>query len=132
MINHSEYEKADDETRKKMVEKATPTATRHIILIRHGQYITDKDDPIEKKLTPLGREQALLLGKRLAESGMKFDKLTMSTMTRATETAHLILEKLPNLKFKSDSLLEEGAPYPPEPGVSHWRPKQKVNICSLL
>ncbi|KAE9551037.1 hypothetical protein FO519_005737 [Halicephalobus sp. NKZ332] len=125
LIDHSVYDKADEETRKKMVEKVTPTATRHIILIRHGQYVMNKDDPTEKKLTLLGREQASLLGKRLAESGINFTSLTMSTMTRAMETAGLILEKMPALKSKSDSILEEGAPYPPEPDAVHWRPSKK-------
>ncbi|TKR64730.1 hypothetical protein L596_025219 [Steinernema carpocapsae] len=123
MINEDEYEKADEETRKQMLEKAKPKATRHIFLIRHGQYHMDSD---KKNLTELGREQASMTGQRLAKTGLKFNIVTMSTMTRATETANLILEKLPlDQVAASDSILEEGAPYPPEPPVAHWRPQQK-------
>lgn len=68
----------------------------------------DKTDPSERRLTELGKEQAALLGKRLAESGVKFDQVVMSTMPRAMETANIILEKLPKVQSKMDSLLEEG------------------------
>ncbi|KAE9551038.1 hypothetical protein FO519_005738 [Halicephalobus sp. NKZ332] len=125
LIDHSVYDKADEETRKKMIEKVTPTAIRHIILIRHGQYFMT-DDLDERKLTPLGKEQASLTGKRLAESGIHFKHLTMSTMPRAMETANLILEKMPSLKSKSDSLLEEGVPYPAEPKYLNRRPPNKL------
>jgi hypothetical protein len=47
-------------------------------------------------------------------------------MNRATETAQLMMEQLPPLKSKSDSILEEGAPYPPEPKHGDWRPRLKV------
>ncbi|KHJ85541.1 phosphoglycerate mutase family protein [Oesophagostomum dentatum] len=70
-----------------------------------------------------GREQAALLGKRLAECGMTFDCLVMSTLPRAMETAEIILEHMPSLKRWSCSLLEEGPPYPPVPPVDHWRPE---------
>ncbi|KAK0420279.1 hypothetical protein QR680_014598 [Steinernema hermaphroditum] len=123
MVDEAKYEAADAETRKEMLEKAKPTATRHIFLIRHGQYHTESDI---KNLTELGRQQASMCGERLAKSGFKFNAVTMSTMNRATETANLILAELPkDIPIASDSVLEEGAPYPPEPPVAHWRPKQK-------
>uniref|UniRef100_A0A7E4ZUK1 Serine/threonine-protein phosphatase PGAM5, mitochondrial n=1 Tax=Panagrellus redivivus TaxID=6233 RepID=A0A7E4ZUK1_PANRE len=125
LVDQREYEKADADKRKEMVAKQRPTATRHIILIRHGQYVLDTKDPVERKLTPLGREQAALLGKRLSETGLKYDQLVMSTMPRASETANIILDKLSSVAYKSDSLLEEGAPYPPEPVSYHWRPAKK-------
>lgn len=40
--------------------------TRHIILIRHGQYDREPKNDSERKLTPLGRIQAIKTGKRLA------------------------------------------------------------------
>uniref|UniRef100_A0A914C1P6 Serine/threonine-protein phosphatase PGAM5, mitochondrial n=1 Tax=Acrobeloides nanus TaxID=290746 RepID=A0A914C1P6_9BILA len=113
---------ANEETRKELLKEVKPTATRHIFLIRHGQYQLDSK---EKYLTALGREQAILLGKSLAENGTKFDKCIYSTMNRATETAQLMMEQLPPLKSKSDSILEEGAPYPPEPRHGDWRPRLK-------
>lgn len=119
LIDGTKYAQASEADKKKMDEEVKAKATRNIILIRHGQYFLDTD---KKNLTPLGREQAALLGKRLAESGMKFDSLVMSTMTRATETAEIILELFPNLKRTSCSLIEEGPPYPPVPAVDHWKP----------
>ncbi|VDN51201.1 unnamed protein product [Dracunculus medinensis] len=102
----------NEDQKQEMLAKFTPKATRNIFLIRHGQYQMDSKPKI---LTPLGREQATLLGKRLAESKFKFDKLTMSTMPRAMETAELILAELPPIPSTTDTILEEGAPYPPEP-----------------
>lgn len=90
MINVEEFEKADEAGRKKLIEAATPTATRHIIFVRHGQYFFDSE---AKNLTPLGtlhllkrefsgREQATAIGKRLAATGIHWDHLIMSTMPR--------------------------------------------------
>ncbi|VDN06323.1 unnamed protein product [Thelazia callipaeda] len=115
------YEEADSVGRVNMLKEATPIAKRNIILIRHGQYVTDKGSPNFLSLTPLGKEQAKRVGERLASSGLKFDSMVMSTMKRAEETANLILNKLPPISTKSDPLLEEGAPFPPEPPCKHWR-----------
>ncbi|CAD6194001.1 unnamed protein product [Caenorhabditis auriculariae] len=120
LLDRKKYDKATDEERKTLEDECKATATRNIFLIRHGQYHLDS---VEKNLTPLGRQQADVLGKRLAESGIKFDKLVMSTMTRATETANIILNHLPETLPKSScSQIEEGPPYPPVPDVSHWKP----------
>ncbi|VDM74005.1 unnamed protein product [Strongylus vulgaris] len=54
---------------------------------------------------------------------MKFDKLVMSTLTRARETAEIILQQMPSLKSSCCSLIEEGPPYPPVPAVDHWKPQ---------
>ncbi len=56
----------------------------------------------------------------------------MSTMIRATETALIVKSHLPaDIKTTSDPMLEEGAPYPPEPPLSDWRPAQKVSILEF-
>ncbi|VDM91549.1 unnamed protein product [Onchocerca ochengi] len=125
MVDPIEYEEADPIRRQNMLEEVTPTSKRNIILIRHGQYFMDRNHKNYLSLTPLGQEQAKCVGQRLANSGLKFDKVIMSTMTRAEETAKLILNELPPTTVESDSLLEEGAPYPPEPPSKHWRPTQK-------
>ena len=45
-------------------------------------------------------------------------------MTRATETANIILKHLPDdIKQSSDDLIREGAPCPPEPPSSQWAPE---------
>lgn len=76
----------------------------------------------------LRQEQARLLGKRLANCDHKFDSVIMSTMNRATETATIMMEQMSEILHKSDSIIEEGAPYPPEPIHASWRPKFKVGI----
>ncbi|XP_065549280.1 serine/threonine-protein phosphatase PGAM5, mitochondrial isoform X2 [Lathamus discolor] len=98
-------------------------ATRHIFLIRHSQYNLDGRADKDRTLTPLGREQAELTGKRLASLGIKFDQIIHSSMTRATETTEIISKHLPGVKKVSTDLLREGAPIEPDPPVSHWKPE---------
>lgn len=96
-------------------------ATRHIILIRHGQYDeTYKEDEL-RTLTPLGRAQALKTGERLREIFAESEspiRLRCSTMTRAKETCDIIARFLPQgtefLGF--DPGLAEGRPAQPIPG----------------
>lgn len=73
-----------------------------------------------------GREQAAMTGKRLKELDFDYTNLIHSTMTRAMETAKIIKEFLPSIPVIECSLLEEGAPIPPEPPVGHWRPAHYV------
>ncbi|XP_050677341.1 serine/threonine-protein phosphatase Pgam5, mitochondrial isoform X2 [Leptidea sinapis] len=108
------------------IEKSKSKAVRHLFLIRHGQYNIDGVTDQERTLTELGRKQADLTGKRLAELNIKWDLLVKSTMTRAQETAAIIAKHLPSdIKVKDCQLIEEGAPIPPEPPVGHWRPEPK-------
>lgn len=98
-----------------------PKATRFLILIRHGQYHLEHDDDADRKLTELGREQLQLTGHRLKELSCqlntKYDKIFVSNMTRALESADIIASLLPDVprELPGDALLREGAPYPPEP-----------------
>jgi hypothetical protein len=91
-------------------------AVHQIVLVRHGQYVTAKGDE-NKVLTPLGREQACITGKRLRElldAGVihPIDTVYYSTMTRATETHGIIQLSLPPLpahKVQPCSMIREGA-----------------------
>lgn len=120
------------EERAALVKAKTPTAERILVLVRHGQYVRgDKDE--DKVLTPLGREQAELTGKRLknliehlkeGENEVSV-QLTMSTMARAKETANIILKHLsPEVaeSAKSCDLIREGAPCEPIPRAKDWKP----------
>ena len=49
------------------IAKATPSAARVLILVRHGQYNLSGSQDSERYLTELGREQADLTGQRLAQ-----------------------------------------------------------------
>ncbi|XP_051279364.1 serine/threonine-protein phosphatase PGAM5, mitochondrial isoform X4 [Dicentrarchus labrax] len=103
-------------------DNGKPKATRNILLIRHSQYNLSGNSDKERILTPLGREQAELTGKRLAALGLKYDVLVHSSMARATETAHIISKHLPGVELLSCDLLREGAPIEPVPPVTHWKP----------
>lgn len=95
---------------------------RHIIFVRHGQYVQGTKVASEKVLTPLGRLQAEKTGRRLAEllkpvltapSPEKRVRVHASTMVRAEETAKLIAGQLPAGTFEtvpSTPLLVEGSP----------------------
>lgn len=102
-----------------------PTATRHIILIRHGQYHMESNDDAERRLTPLGCKQAKLTGIRLKELGLNYTNIVESTMTRAKETSAIIQEYISNVPVKSTDLLREGAPIKPEPMHPSWQPSEK-------
>ncbi|KAI5753569.1 hypothetical protein M8J77_001409 [Diaphorina citri] len=98
-------------------------AVRNIFMIRHGQYNLDGKTDAERVLTPLGRSQALATGKRLKVLDYPFNKIHVSTMSRAIETAQLISQSLPDVPVEQCALLEEGAPVPPDPPVGHWQPE---------
>lgn len=99
--------------------KRRPTATRHLILVRHGQYNLAGKDDSERTLTPMGIVQAGHTGKRLAELNLPLTYIISSTMSRAKQTAALIAQHLPPglTVLPDDPILKEGAPYPPEPGT---------------
>jgi len=113
------------------VKEKTPTARRTYILVRHGQYEMKNTDE-ERILTALGRDQANSAGERLQalwkhkQLSGEFDlNFTMSTMTRATETAQIILKHFPGVESKSCDLIREGAPCEPVPNViaGLWDPE---------
>lgn len=105
------------------VEKCKPTACRHLILIRHGQYNLQGTTDEERILTKLGRLQAEYTGKRLAELGLPYSNMIKSTMSRAQETGSIISKFLPDVPVDHCSLLREGAPIPPEPPIGNYRPE---------
>jgi serine/threonine-protein phosphatase PGAM5 len=101
--------------------------TRHIILVRHGQYDETYKEDGKRILTPLGRRQAIQTGQRLAilaRGGMggmderfdapcKIKSIHQSDMTRAKETASLISSWLPGVPVTDpDARLNEGIPAP--------------------
>ena len=109
-----------------------PTASRHLLLIRHGQYdLNHKQDKL-RVLTELGHRQAAITGKRLNELQMKrkmtFNVIVHSTMMRAIETSHDIIKGLEVVpQVRSCDLLREGAPCRPEPPLSSWKPDNHVS-----
>eukprot|EP00731_Ephydatia_muelleri_P017994 Em0011g34a len=110
------------ENEKEVAEKKEKRGTtRHILLIRHGNY--ERNAAGEKVLTTAGRWQATLTGQRLRDLNHPYSVIYHSTMPRAAETADLIHGTLPEIPLVSCDLLREGAPAIPDPPVSHWTPK---------
>lgn len=95
-----------------------------VILIRHGQYVAADSDK-ERVLTALGRAQCNLTGQRLKElqnSGQipPIKSVVYSTMTRATESAQIILPHIQSdeVKIQATDLIREGACHRPIPPIS--------------
>lgn len=93
-------------------EKTEPPGTRTVYLIRHGDYDheDERDPDVGKGLVPLGVAQARLLGARLRAMPVEWSSLTSSPMTRARETAQVLLEDLPGLEHRQSRLLRECTP----------------------
>ncbi|QEE09599.1 2,3-bisphosphoglycerate-dependent phosphoglycerate mutase [Bartonella kosoyi] len=86
---------------------------RALVLIRHGQsewnlknLFTGWKDP---DLTEKGHAEAIAAGKKLKESGLKFDIAYTSALQRAQKTAQHILEQMgqSNLEMIQTSALNE-------------------------
>ncbi len=77
----------------------------------------------DRKLTELGRLQAEIVSKRLKELTPKFDKIYVSDVVRARETAEIVKQYFPDATLIEDPLLAEGYPAPVSPG----NPEIKIN-----
>ena len=75
---------------------AAEVPIRTLYLIRHGIYDPKPgaNEKTELGLNDLGREQAALVGARLAAMPVKFDALVSSELTRARDTGDIMAEKL--------------------------------------
>ena len=115
---HPESTGDDEEDRRILRRLRKKGVTRHIILVRHGQYDETYKDDEKRILTSLGREQAHLTGKRIAEmmqgaeelfGPCKIKALRVSGLTRAIETAEIIASHLPGVEVEErDPMLNEG------------------------
>ena len=70
----------------------------NLVLVRHGQSEWNKKNLFtgwkDPDLTELGIEEAILAGKQLKQSDIKFDVMFTSDLFRAQETGRLILEQM--------------------------------------
>ena len=115
-----------EENRRLMREIRKTGVTRHIILVRHGQYDETAKEDSKRILTPLGRKQAELTGERLREMLDGVNKefgpcnikvVRVSDMARAKETADIIASHLPGVdRANPDPDLNEGRPAHNIPG----------------
>lgn len=83
---------------------------RHGLAGQHGDYADDNERP----LTDEGKKKTARVARRLAESGLKFEKILSSPLVRARQTAEiLVAEKL------GDSI-EEFPPLAPDGKLRDW------------
>jgi serine/threonine-protein phosphatase PGAM5 len=102
----------------------------YVYLIRHGMYDRDSlsDDRAGNGLNALGREQAQMVGARLAALPVKMHALVTSDFARARETAGIIGRAL-RMTPAVDSLLHECAPTRDRADLMGNRPREGVAQC---
>jgi serine/threonine-protein phosphatase PGAM5 len=113
-----------EEDQKRMRHIRKTGVTRHIILVRHGQYHETEKEDHKRVLTELGRQQADITGKRLREmlegASKEFGPCNLkvvrvSNMARAKETADIIAAHLPGVERSE-----------PDPGLNEGRPSHTI------
>ncbi len=78
-----------------------------LFIVRHAEAAQGKPDDL-RPLTEAGREQARLLGKQLADDGIRPDAVLSSPLLRARETAAEIAKAL-GVDVEADERLAPGA-----------------------
>ena len=90
---------------------APAPAARTILIVRHGNYVSDpKDSSPGPGLSPLGIAQAKLVAARIGGMPGTFDIIRASPMTRAHETARVIAAELPGVPLEIAPELAECTP----------------------
>lgn len=90
----------------------TAPAARTIVLVRHGYYLPDAEasKKLGPHLAPIGVAQAQLAGARLAALPTRFDRLYVSPLQRARDTAAVITISFPGRHFEQVNDLAECTP----------------------
>lgn len=101
---------------------ANDTGVRTLYLVRHGHYdpVRGADDKVVMGLNALGREQAALLAERLATFPVRFTALTSSELTRARETADVVVARLGTTYERTARLNETLPPGRGIPSEQTW------------
>lgn len=109
---------------------AKPGGVHFVYLIRHGIYDRDttKDDVSGNGLNELGRQQARLVGARLAALPVKVRSLVCSNYARASETADEI-GKLMKMTPVVDSLIHECTPNSDRPDYMSNHSAEDIALC---
>jgi broad specificity phosphatase PhoE len=84
-----------------------PAATRYLYLARHGEALPD-----ESGLSDTGRQQAILLGRRLR--ARPISAVHHGPLPRARQTAHLVGEQLDGVSLTLSPAAGDYVPYVPD------------------
>jgi serine/threonine-protein phosphatase PGAM5 len=109
---------------------AAPEGIHYVYLIRHGYYVHNdsSDERTENGINTLGREQARLVGRRLAALPVKPRLLVSSDFTRARQTADEVGKAL-GMKPRLDSLIAECIPNSSRPGLDEKQDPAEMAQC---
>lgn len=112
--------------------EAAAASTRTIVLVRHGHYAPDPaaDAKLGPALTDLGIAQAHLVGARLAGLPEKFDMVYASPMTRAQQTAKVIVGDLDNAAIETVADLAECTPPTRRKDITATMKPEELSECA--
>lgn len=131
-IPYPEWDDNWDHRGAQRLDKGAPATTRHILLVRHGQYVEEGDDDAAHVLTPLGRAQAAATGRRLRDilcaSQSRSARLHCSTMARAKETAAIIDSELRDGAHDGACLVEA---LPPQESLEEGQPAHVLPLRTV-
>ncbi len=107
-------------------------ATRTIVLVRHGHYAPDPnvDPKLGPGLTELGIAQARLVAARLAALPGGFDVLWASPLTRAQETAKVIVADFDGAAIVNLPELEECTPPTRRKEITVTMKPEELGACA--
>jgi serine/threonine-protein phosphatase PGAM5 len=110
---------------------AAPQGTHFVFLVRHGAYNRDDaaDEVSANPLSPLGHEQAKLVGARLTAMPVRFRSLVTSDFLRARQTADEVGAAL-HMTPVVDSLIHECTPTLEHPEYTTYHSPEDVARCT--
>ena len=103
-----------------------------IILVRHGAYDADRNDPEKSSLNPLGIAQARLVAARLAALPGNTDAFVSSPVVRAHQTARVIAADMQGRPIEILTALSECSPPSRRPEAAAKTPEavQESAACA--
>lgn len=111
---------------------ASEPAARTIVLVRHGHYLPDPaaDEKLGPALSVLGVAQARLVGARLAGLPGGFERVLVSPMTRAQQTAKVIADDLGAGALTTVEDLAECTPPTRRTEITAQLKEEGLNACA--
>lgn len=88
---------------------------QYLYLVRHGEQLDAEHGVDDGPLSPRGVRQAAAVAERL--SGVPFDRAWYSPLQRAAETATIMRDRMPGVRFDPSALLMDCWPSGPTPDM---------------